>query len=209
MPCNRAVLGAALLSIVFTVQNGTREIRPLLFNRGTLCGNETVPKACIHRDYERVFDVVHSCFFDIIYFLIGLIGFELSPNMKKKLATLAKMGRQDRTGTVDVEMGPVTPHSAVLTEAAEVAKLPSAPPPPVVPVLPEPPDYSTYGHSRRPVISGPITSADLLVLPDPEVNDDYAVPRGDPRAIARVRREYGDLSNFEVSRSVASAGSLL
>ncbi|BBA54747.1 VP12 [Tarumizu tick virus] len=209
MPCNRAVLGAALLSIVFTVQNGTREIRPLLFNLGTLCGNETVRKACISRDYERVFDVVHSCFFDIIYFLIGLIGFELSPNMKKKLAMFAKMGRQERAGPVDIEMGTVVPHTATLTEAAEVAKLPTAPPPPLTPVLPEPPDYSTYGRSHRPTISAPITRADLLVLPDPEINDDYAVPRGDPRAIARVRQEYGNLSNFEVSRSVASAGALL
>ncbi|AXG65505.1 VP12 [Kundal virus] len=88
MSCNKSVLGAALLTLTFTLQSGSRSIFDFFICES---GNSTTNCLPSNGIEHKLFNIGHDLGFDFIYFIIGLLGFELTPGIRKRFGWMTKM----------------------------------------------------------------------------------------------------------------------
>ncbi|UPN67781.1 VP12 [California hare coltivirus] len=91
MPCNRAVFGAFILAVLIGLQSAYFKLYE--FYRNNDNAKNTTASVFLKR-HEVAINVIVEFAFDILFFLCGLLGFELTPTARKlifrKTASAAK-----------------------------------------------------------------------------------------------------------------------
>nr|WHS68130.1 VP12 [Colorado tick fever virus] len=98
MPCNRAVFGAFVLALLISLQSVYFKLYEFYKNNET-ARNTTV--AGFLKRHEVAVNVIVEFSFDILFFLCGLLGFELSPTARRLI--FRRTASAEKADTVELE----------------------------------------------------------------------------------------------------------